>query len=408
MRSRLADYYRTEGESDLIQIDLPKGTYVPVFQRRNGNGASSLAAATSSGSVEPEIGQERVKKPWWIRLIGDKDSSGHPRLKWMFGIVAVVAIAGCAIYFQARARRAARLVSRHPIVLADFTNTTGDAVFDGTLRSGLSAQLEQSPFLNLLSDQRIGEVLSLMGQPKDVRLTDQLALEVCQRTGSAATIEGSIAARDNRYALGLRAVDCHTGDVLADDQVTADGRGQVLKALGKAATKLRHKLGESLASVEKYDAPPEDVTTNSLEALQAYSLGYRAMNLWGDFAAAIPLFQRAISIDPNFAIAYARLGTIQDTDGEEALGKAYELRERVSEREKFYIESHYQHLVTGDRPAARRVYERWIQTYPQDGAPYNNLGQIEGVLGDQVGALTEFQEAAKLNPSNALTHANVV
>ena len=213
-------------------------------------------------------------------------------------ILIAAAIAG-AFYF--RSRQTNRLTEKDSVVLAEFTNTTGDPVFDGTLRQGLSAQLEQSPFLSLLSDQRVAQTLALMAQPKDARLTRELAHEVCQRTASAASIEGSISSLGSQYVVGLKAVNCRSGDVLANEQATASGKEQVLKALGEAATKMREKLGESLASVQKYDAPAENVTTPSLEALQAYSLGYQAYER-SDDAAAVPLFQRATSLDPNFAM----------------------------------------------------------------------------------------------------------
>jgi hypothetical protein len=228
----------------------------------------------------------------------------------------IVLVSAGAYYFHSR--RAPALTDRDTVVLADFTNTTGDPVFDGTLRQGLSAQLEQSPFLNLLSDERIARTLTLMSQPKDARLSKELAREVCERTGSAATIEGSIASLGSQYVLGLQAVNCHSGDLLAEEQVTANAKEQVLKAMGEAATKMRQKLGESLASVEKYDAPPEDVTTPSLEALKAYSLGYQAHGVKGDDLAAIPFFQRATSLDPNFATAYASLGSAYANLGETA------------------------------------------------------------------------------------------
>ena len=191
-------------------------------------------------------------------------------MPWIAGAAALILIAAAGAAYFFLHRRAPKLTEKDTIVLADFTNTTGDPVFDGTLRQGLSAQLEQSPFLSLISDQRIAQTLALMSQPKDARLTKELGREVCQRTASAATIEGSISSLGSQYVLGLNAVNCRNGDLLAQEQVTANGKEQVLKALGDAATKLREKLGESLASVQKYDAPPEDVTTPSLEALQAY------------------------------------------------------------------------------------------------------------------------------------------
>jgi tetratricopeptide (TPR) repeat protein len=341
-------------------------------------------------------------------------SQGAPLRRWLVAISAallvIAAVAGTYHYLRHPSHR---LTQQDTVVLADFTNTTGDAVFDGTLRQGLSAQLEQSPFLNLLSDTRIAQTLALMAQPKETPLTQELAREVCQRTASAATIEGSIASLGSQYVLGLKAVNCHNGDLLAEEQVTASGKEQVLKVLGESATKVREKLGESLASVEKYDAPPENVTTPSLEALQAYSLGYRAQNIKNDGAAAIPFFQRAISLDPNFAMAYARLGTSYDNLGEtvratENAGKAYDLRERVSDRERFYIASHYQQYVTGDLEVARKTYELWAQTYPRDDIPPGNLGALIYLsLGEYDKALSAEQEALKLDPGRGVNYMNL-
>jgi eukaryotic-like serine/threonine-protein kinase len=241
-----------------------------------------------------------------------------------------------------------------------------------------------------------------------------LAREVCQRTASAATIEGSIASLGSQYVLGLKAVNCRSGDVLANEQATASGKEQVLKAVGEAATKIRQKLGESLVSVQKYDAPAENVTTPSLEALQAYSLGYQAMTVKNDAASAVSLFQRAVSLDPNFAMAYARLGTSYGNLGQtaraaETIRKAYELRERVSEREKLYIASHYENYVTGNLEAARKTYELWAQTYPRDTGPIkNNLGAIYGNLGDYGKALAAALETIKVDPGSGLSYANLV
>src|SRR5215469_14956448 len=292
-----------------------------------------------------------------------------PKIFVAVAAVVVVALVGAGLYWRSHGSKP--LTDKDTIVLADFTNTTSDPVFDGTLRQGLSAQLEQSPYLNLLSDERVAQTLALMAQPKDTRLTRELAREVCQRTASAASIEGSISSLGSQYVMGLKAVNCRSGDVLANEQATANGKEQVLKTLGEVATKMRVKLGESLASVQRYDAPAENVTTPSLDALQAYSLGYQAHVVKRDYAAAIPLFQRAVSLDPNFAMAYARLGTNYSNLGQTARAaentrKAYELRERVSEREKLYIVSHYEHFVTGNLEAARKTYELWTQTYPRE------------------------------------------
>jgi len=357
----------------------------------------SAAAPVSSSAVKSVEVPVAEKKNLWKILVP--------------AAVVVAALIAGGLYYRSHQTQA--LTEKDTVILADFTNTTGDSVFDGTLRQGLSAQLEQSPFLNLLSDQNIAKTLALMSQPKDARLTSELARDICQRTASAATIEGSISGLGSQYVVGLKAVNCHSGDLLGQEQATANSKEQVLKALGEAATKLREKLGESLASVQKFDAAPESVTTPSLEALQAYSLGFQAMAVKNDSAAAVPLFQRAISLDPNFAMAYARLGTCygnlsQASRASETQGRAYELRERVSEREKFYIASHYEQQALGDLEAARKTYELWAQTYPRDSIPVGNLGVIYGTLGEYDKELVANQEGQKLNPGSGLIYANLV
>jgi eukaryotic-like serine/threonine-protein kinase len=354
------------------------------------------------------------------RLKRDSESVKAPvvaaparRWPWIAAAAVLILIAAAGAVYFLRHRPAPKLTEKDTIVLADFTNTTGDPVFDGTLRQGLSAQLEQSPFLSMISDERISQTLALMSQPKDARLTQELGREVCQRTGSAATIEGSIASLGSQYVLGLNAVNCRTGDVLAQEQLTANGKEQVLKALGDVSTKLREKLGESLASVQKYDAPPEDVTTPSLEALQAFSLGYQAVVLKIDSTAAIPLFQRAISLDPNFAMAYAWMGTSYRDLGEgaraaENMRKAYELRGRTSEGEKLIISSSYEQLVTGNLEAARTAVELRAQTYPRDDRAQNNSHFIYLELGENEKSLAAVQQAVKLNPGSGNNYANLV
>ena len=326
--------------------------------------------------------------------------------------VGILILALGGILYFLRSRASAKLTNADTVVLADFTNTTGDSVFDGTLRQGLSSQLEQSPFLNLLSDGRIGQTLKLMTRSKDSHLTQEVAREVCQRTASAATIEGSISTLGSQYVLALQAVNCRTGDLLAQEQVTANSKEQVLKALSEGASHIREKLGESLSSLQKYDAPVDNVTTPSLEALQAYGLGYQEMIVKNDALASIPFFERAISLDPNFAMAYARLGTSYFNMNEtaraaETMRKAYDLRERVSEREKLYITSHYEDLVTRNIEAARKIYELWLHTYPRDDSPQNNLGVLYGELGDLDKAVASSQEALRLDPGSGQSYANL-
>ncbi|MFZ1006823.1 MAG: protein kinase [Candidatus Sulfotelmatobacter sp.] len=332
---------------------------------------------------------------------------------WKVSVPVLILIALIAAGLYYRSRRSPKLTDKDTVVLADFTNTTGDTVFDGALRQALSAQLEQSPFLNLLSDSRIAQTLALMAQLKDARVTHELAREVCQRTASAAALQGSIAQVGTEYLLTLKAVNCSNGEPLASTTAQARDKNHVLDAVGEMAAAMRGKLGESLASVQKYDAPAENVTTPSLEALQAYSLGYKAQVVKSDYAAAIPFFQRAISLDPNFAMAYARLAANyfnlnQTVRAAEASRKAFELRERVSEREKFYIASHYGHFVTGNLEEARKSYELWAQTYPRDSSPSNNLAVIYNNLGDYASTLARAQQTLRMNPGSGTSYSNLV
>jgi len=333
------------------------------------------------------------------------------RIAWIAGVTAAaVVLIGGALF--TRKEHASVLTEKDTVVLSDFANSTGEPVFDGALRQGLSSQLEQSPFLNLLSDEKIAETLALMAQPKESRLTHELAKEVCQRTASAATIEGSISSLGTQYIVGLRALNCQTGDVLGQEQVTAAGKEQVLKALGGAATRLRQKLGESLSSVQKYGAPLESVTTPSLEALQAYNVGYREMIVTSDYPASISHFQRAVQLDPNFAMAFARMGTTYFNLGEwdraeEAFRKAYALRDKVSEKEKLYIVSHYDGIVTGDQQSARKTFEAWEQTYPRDKTPPANLSSIFSGQGENEKALEQAVVGMNVAPGEAMSYGNL-
>jgi eukaryotic-like serine/threonine-protein kinase len=310
-------------------------------------------------------------------------------------------------------RRAHALGQMDTIVLADFSNKTGDAIFDDTLRQGLAAQLQQSPFLSLVSDQRIQQTLRLMGQPADAKLSPAITANLCQRVGSKAYLSGSISTLGSAYVIGVNAVNCQTGDSLAQEQVTASGKENVLKALGEASTKLREKLGESLKTVEKLDTPIEQATTPSLEALQAYSLGRKTMQAKGDYPGAVPLLKHSIELDPKFAMAHAMLGTAYHNLGEKRLSaestrRAYELRLHVSEWEKFYIESHYYHFVTGDMEKARQAYELWGQIYPREWVPPTNLGVIYQGLGQHEKSLSEFRQALALSPSDSLNYDNLL
>ena len=323
-------------------------------------------------------------------------------------VVASLAV-GSYFYFQHRPK----LTDKDTVVLADFTNATGDPVFDGTLRQGLSVQLEQSPFLSLVSEQQVQQTLRLMGKPADMKLTPEIAREICQRTGSTAVINGSIASLGNQYVLGIKAVDCRTGRTLADKQLTVDSKEQVLKVLGEASAKLREDLGESLSTVQKNDFPLEEATTPSLEALQAYSMG-RA-NAWrrADWAKAAFFFNRATELDPNFAVAHASLGVMYDNLGQENLAlehvkKAYELRDRVSERERLSIESAYHRIVTGDLQKARQTFELRLQANPREWTALANSTEVYLDLGQYDKALARSREALQQYPDSPSSYNNLI
>ena len=276
--------------------------------------------------------------------------------------------------------RAPTLTEKDTIVLADFENRTGDPVFDDTLRQGLSVDLQQSPFLSLISDQQVQQTLARMGQPKETRLTSEVAQQICERTASVVVLEGSIASLGSQFVLGLRAKNCNTGSILDQEQIQAARREDVLNSLSEIVRKLRTRLGESLATVEKHSTPLADATTSSLEALKAYSTGQK-LNLTSGGAAAIPLFRRAVDIDPNFALAHAHLGLRYSEVGASVLSaesatRAWQLRDRVSDRERFFIDFIYDRDVTGNLEKAYQTLELWLQTYPRRGEPPSPHGFI--------------------------------
>src|SRR5438132_9153216 len=314
-------------------------------------------------------------------------------------VMLAVGLAGGLLW---RSRQARHLTEKDTIVLGDFANSTGDAVFDGTLREGLSVQLQQSPFLSLVSGEGIQQTLQMMGQPGNVRLTPQITREVCQRTNSTAALDGSIALIGARYDLIVKAVNCVNGDLLASTEAQANDKSHVLDALNTTASEMRRKLGESLSTVQKYNTPLEQATTPSLEALQAFSLGVKA-SLAGD-VAAVAFFQSAIQLDPNFAAAYDAMGSENEVIGTalavENIRKAFELRTRVSEREKLIIEGDYYHFVTGDRMKAQQSYILGEQIYPREVTFRESLGVLYNVLGQSEASLREDQQAVRLAPSS--------
>ncbi|MGA3165802.1 MAG: protein kinase [Terriglobia bacterium] len=359
---------------------------------------SGRAAAVGAGLVPAPEGRPRgapLRKRWKVLV--------------PVALILVAAAIGGALYFRSR-QAMTRLTDKDTIVLSDFDNKTGDSVFDDTLKQGLSVQLEQSPFLALVSDRKVNETLKLMGRPAGDRLTPEVTSEVCQRTGSKAMLAGSIAGLGSQYVIGLKAVNCNTGDVLAEAQEQALGKEAVLKALDAAAVSLRSKLGESLSSVQKYATPVEEATTPSLEALKAYSLGVKTFYAKAA-TAALPFYKRAVELDPNFAMAYAGMSVFYRDLREvgraaENARKAYDLREKVSERERFFIEGNYYFVATGELEKAAQTYELWQQTYPRDAVPYRRLGHISS-LGNWEKALEEYREALRLEPNIVANYSNV-
>ncbi len=365
-----------EAGSSAVQLSSPESSSKPA-----------LASSQSSSSVQAVQVRAATGGKLWKILVP-------------VAVVVVVALIAGGLYW--RSPKTAAVTERDTIVLADFANTTGDPVFDDALKQALAVDLGQSPFINILSDRKVGETLRLMGRQPSDRITQEIARELCVRTGSKALILGSISNLGGQYVIGVDAVGCSSGDSLAKEQEEAASKQEVLKALGKAAASLRGKLGESLASIQKFDVPVE-ATTASLEALKAFSMGITTFRTKGD-AASIPFQKRALELDPNFAAAHAALGVAYMNLGQASLAaasieKAYALRDKVSEREKYRISSLYYQNVTGELEQASQVYELWAKSYPLDSVPPGNLGDLYSQLGQYEKAVTQAQEALHLEPS---------
>jgi serine/threonine protein kinase/Flp pilus assembly protein TadD len=346
-------------------------------------------------------------------MLADLKAVGAPGLPGrMFAFAAVALVILCLLAVRLYHRQQSRrLTEQDTLVLADFANPTGDSVFNETLKQGLAVELEQSPFLNILPDEKVAQQLRFMGRPANEPLTGEVAQEVCLRAGSKAMLLGSISGIGSHYAIGLKAVNCQSGDVLSEELVEAKRREDVLTKLHEAGTKMREKLGESLASIQKYDTPIEQATTPSLEALQAYSRAMGNRSSKGD-PAALPSLKRAVELDPNFAMAYAAMGTVYFNLGEEALAvaatqKAYALRDRVTERERFYIDSGYYGIALGDLEKEVSIYQQWKETYPRDQTPYQHLALYEGYLGRYEKALDGYRKAILLEPNDAVNYVNL-
>jgi eukaryotic-like serine/threonine-protein kinase len=362
---------------------------------RGGESQSSAAAAvgaTSAPSRPAAVGQKRKR---WPLLAG-------------IGALLIVALAGAGLFY--RSHQVNPLTDKDTIVVGDFENKTGDTVFDDTLKTALTVALSQSPFLNVLSDNKVAATLKLMTLPPDTKLAPHVARELCQRTGSRAFLSGSIASLGSQYVLGVKAVDCQSGDTLALEQTTAAAKEQVLGALGGAASRLRSELGESLATVQKLDVPLYEATTPSLEALKAFTLGLREEQQKGS-STALPFFQRAIELDPNFAEAYKAVGTEYYAMGElgrasEYYAKAFQLRKHAGERERLSITAFYYENVTGELEKATQAYQEGIESYPRRAQWHANLAIVYAQQGLYEKAADEYRENLRLAPGDAGMYSN--
>jgi serine/threonine protein kinase/tetratricopeptide (TPR) repeat protein len=340
------------------------------------------------------------------------EARSRPRMRsWVMvaiGVVLVLMAAGGYLYLH----HPRRLTDKDVVVIADFANSTGDTVFDDTLKQALSVSLRQSPFLSVLSDNKVAETLKLMTRPPGTMLTPELAREVCLRTGSQAYIAGAIAALGEEYVLGLKAVNCQSGEILAQQQISVPAKEKVLDGLGHVASQLRGELGESLATVQKFDIPIEQATTSSLEALRQYTAGLRVQNQQGD-VAAIPFFKRAIELDPNFAKAYVSLATsysnlVEYGLASENMQKAYELRDRATELERYSISANYYSDVTGELDKANAVLEQWAHSYPRDIHPLVALALNNNLVGQYDQAVAELHEGLRIDPDHSSFFVNLI
>jgi serine/threonine protein kinase/tetratricopeptide (TPR) repeat protein len=401
LRYQVASEMRGDLKRLKRELDSGRSSSVSVAAPVDPTPSAHSGGAPSASTVQPA---SAISGPVSAPAVFAAPTS---RMRWYIAaaalIVAALAIGG---FFYKHSTRA--LTEKDSILLTDFVNTTGDAVFDGTLKQALAVQLEQSPYLNVFPQERVRDTLRFMGRSPDERVTPDLARDICQREGIKAVMNGTISNIGTQYVVDVNAVNCLTGDSLAHEQVSADKKEQVLGAVGKAASSLRGKLGESLASIQKFDAPVEEATTSSLEALKAFSLG-EAERDKGDEFGSIPFYKRAVELDPNFAVAYARVGQVYGNSGQEELAientkQAFERRDRTSELEKLYITTHYYDIVTGEIDKSIETYELWRRTYPRDSIPTNNLSVFYGQLGKHQESLERALETMRLAPNAALSH----
>jgi serine/threonine protein kinase/Flp pilus assembly protein TadD len=372
--------------------------------------SASIASASSGRNAAPvSATTSGIASAATTTAVSVVAPSSRKWLPWLAGIALIAAIAMAAFFLSGRHARA--LTDKDSVVLSEFVNTTGDTVFDDTLKQALAVQLEQSPYLNLLPESKVQDALRFMGRKPDERITRDLAKEIAQRENAKAIISGSISSLGNDYVITLQATNAQTGDSLASQQIQASGKEQVLKSLDTAASGLRRKLGESLSSVQQFATPLEQATTSSLEALKEYSQGYAAHQRLDESGARAPL-KRAVELDPNFATAYATLGVVNNNLGSQkdavaALKKAYDLRERASERERFYIMAHYYDMVLGDEEKAAEVYADWSRDYPRASIPIDNLSVSYTALGEVQKSLDHAIERLRVDPKDFYAAQNV-
>jgi len=380
--------------------------------KRETDSGCPMAMSDTVQLASPAIPSSQERKPESARQ--SVNAEKPRRYKWPT-VVLVAALVSTLIAsgLYWRSHKAVKLTDKDTIVLADFTNTTGDPVFEGTLRQGLSVQLEQSPFLSIISDEQIAQTLQMMGQKANVKLTTQISREICQRTASAAVLEGSISQIGSQYLLTLKATNCVSGKSLASTQAQASDKDHILDALGKVSREIRTKLGESLATVQRYDTPLAEATTTSLDALKAFSLGTQMMAETSP-VAGIPFLKRSIELDPNFALANSFLGVIYSLNGEPGVGaaysrKAYELRDRTSEPEKYSITASYHMTVTGNLEKAEQICKLWAEAFPRSEGPQYALGAIiYPGLGQYQEGIMESTAAVNVNPSNPYYYASLM
>jgi len=365
---------------------------------------------TEKVRLVPHLDEITVESHTTTRVVIDERSSPARAWRWIgIAVFAVVALLGGA--WNWRSHRAPKFTDKDTIVIADLDNKTGDAVFDDTLKTGLSISLRQSPFLNLLPESEVAKTLQQMTLPASTKLAPDVARELCQRAGSKAYLGGSIGNLGSEYVLGLKAVNCQTGDTLAQEQVTAPSKEKVLDSLGVAASRLRTELGESLATVQKFDVPLAQATTSSLEALKAYSLGIKASSEKGA-AASLPYDQQAVELDPNFAMGYLWLGYDYANLSEvgrasEYFTRAFQLRGHASELEKLAITASYYRNVTGELDKAAQISQEWIESYPRDADPYMDLELAYAAQGQYEKATEITKQALRLAPYRAFLYVNL-